>query len=71
LTNYGEFYRPAVNEAEKGIFIRRSDAPGKTGLKRTLSHLENCDYKQWQFSYYSIAGSKVTTALYAKDMFIF
>jgi len=46
LTNYGEFYRPAVNEAEKGIFIRRSDAPGKTGLKRTLSHLENCDYKQ-------------------------
>jgi hypothetical protein len=56
---------------KRGFLSAACDVNGKTGLKRTLSHLENCDYKQQQFSYYSIAGSKVTTALYAKDMFMF
>jgi hypothetical protein len=37
---------PGRKEAENGIFIRPGDVPGKTGLKRTLSHFENHDYIQ-------------------------
>jgi hypothetical protein len=29
-----------------GFLSAVGDVPGKTGLKRTLSHLENRDYKQ-------------------------
>jgi hypothetical protein len=46
LTNFGEFCRPAVKRLKTGFLSASGDVPGKTGLKRTLSHFENHDYIQ-------------------------
>jgi len=46
LTNFGEFYRPALKRLKTGFLSAFGDAPCKTSLKRTLSHFENLDHIQ-------------------------
>jgi len=38
LANFGEFYRPAVKRLKTGFLYAAGDAPGKTGLKRTIDY---------------------------------